>query len=144
MTAEPSVSGQSPEERIRQEHSNLKALLERVEATTDLSGLRDLVVDLRGMLGRHFVTEEEPDGFYESVAASAPHLAVRIERLLAEHAAFLADLDELVGRIESCLAGPVAELRRDAAALSKRIREHEQRETDLLSDSVYNDLGGGD
>jgi len=131
-------------DQIALEHKNLRELCDRIESTADLAEIVPQLNALRTLLREHFATEEAPDGFYETVQRTAPHFSARLSRLLDEHKELLVDLDRVAGQAILCLEGPVADVRRQAAELSRRLKAHEQDECDLLSDSIYSDIGGGD
>jgi hypothetical protein len=127
--------------QIRDEHARLKELLMRIAATRELTSLLPFLEDLRGLLVSHFAREEAED------ALGPAALRSRLERvareILAEHGVFLRDLDRLLEQ------GRLARETRDAVfagveELSRRLREHEVKEDELLLDLADTDLGGGD
>jgi hypothetical protein len=78
------------------------------------------------------------------VGASAPHLAAPVAGLIEEHGECLEALDRLIEAGRRCLDGPVAEVRRGVAEVSRRLHAHEAAETELLAGAVYEEVGGGD
>ncbi len=129
---------------ILEEHRRIREMAERIEASRDLHQLLDGLTEFRALLEQHFLTEEAPDGFYDSVRMAAPRNLMKIDKLKAEHETFLANLDRVRHRIRACLDGPLAEIFRDAGALAQALRDHEGREDALLIDIIYTDLGQGD
>ncbi|HMB67831.1 MAG TPA: hemerythrin domain-containing protein [bacterium] len=127
--------------QIREEHARLKELLARIGATGDLPGLLPLLEDLRDLLASHFAREEAEDAIGPAVLSS--RLRNLAQEILAEHAVFLRDLDRLIEQ------GREARETRDAVFsgmenLSRRLREHEAKEDELILDLAETDLGGGD
>ena len=88
--------------------------------------------------------EETAEGLYNMIRSMAPRLLGRMAQLEKEHQTFLDDIDLLGTRARECLAGPVAEVLREAQALTRRLRKHEAAEDEVLLDTLYNDLGQGD
>lgn len=128
---------------IDQQHHDLRALVERVMQTRDLSRLAPLLEQLRAELATHFALEEGTDGLVETITEYAPRHLRHLERLMDEHQAFLDVLDELIQRCRGLADGPAAVLFADLDQLAKGLREHEVAETSLLTESVLRDLGGG-
>ena len=87
------------------------------------------------------VGEEAPGGFFDSVRGAAPRFGATIEALREDHRLFLKDVDALATGARACLAGPVAEVLKQAAELGRRLRDHETREGEVLLDALYDDVG---
>lgn len=130
-------------EEILTDHRQIRDVAKVVESTSDLSVLLKRLAEFRGLLERHFVVEEAPDGFYETLRINAPRHIAKIDQMKREHSAFLADLDRVIARVKVCLAAK-GEVLREAQALTRRLWDHETREDSLLLDSIYTDLGQGD
>lgn len=130
--------------RIAQQHKELRDTLARVIETTNLERLIPLLEDLRHQLRVHFADEEGEGGLADAIGESAPRHMRAVEVLFDEHREFLQTLGGLIERCQALLLGPKAEILRDVQSLSERLHEHEARETDLLTDSVYTDVGTGD
>ncbi len=143
MAASEKEKAISTSESLLEEHRELRELMETICATSDLSVMLPLLDELKDELKEHFATEEAPGGFGTVVSESAPHKASVVDHLFAEHKEFLISVQRLHEAVENCLAGPVAEVRTAAALLKRRLRKHEAQENELLSDSLYTDLGGG-
>ncbi len=94
-------------------------------------------------MAEHFEEEEAPDGFPQ-IIETAPHHARTLEHLFEEHKTILVTLQNITTNALTCLHGPMAAVRRDVATLCETLRTHESTETDLLTDSVYQDIGSGD
>jgi len=134
-------SGQGSKDQIAHEHGVLKETLGRMEKTYDLKVLVPMLQEFRTRLEVHFTREEAPSGFHEIIGDTAPHLLAYLQRLFDEHRELLVEVDRLSEKARVCLEGPLAEVMRDVAALSQRIQVHEARETSLLGDAMYTDLG---
>lgn len=144
MKEQPSgLESGSPGSRveIHDEHVALRDTLGKMERTSDLSVLLPMLRDLRTRIEVHFAREEAPSGFHEIIGESAPHLLSYLQRLFEEHRELVTDLEALTEKARICLEGPVADVLKDMAAFSQRIQVHEARETSLLGDAMYTDLG---
>ncbi len=132
---------QAPRDQIAHEHSALKESLGRMEKTSDLRVLVPMLEEFRMRLEIHFTREEAPSGFHEIIGDTAPHLLANLQRLLDEHRELLAQVNRVSEKARACLDGPLAEVMREVTALSQRVQVHEARETSLLGDAMYTDLG---
>jgi hypothetical protein len=128
---------------IEQEHRMLGEILGKLVASDEITRLRPLLGDLRGLLVSHFAREEAEDGFYRMVEESGPHLLPKVQSILDEHETFLTDVDRLINEVDATLAGPVARIRRGIRTLAGGLETHEAQESELLSDAFYTELGGG-
>ena len=110
-------------------------------------GLGQLAQSLRTLrftLEVHFCSEEAPDGFFDMVRERAAAYVSRVEQLRQEHVVLLRETELILDRIRACVAGPVAEIMRQAGALADRIERHEATENDLLGEAMSTDVGAGD
>jgi hypothetical protein len=139
--AEPA---QSAEDKVVEQHRRIRGLLNQLDTTTDLRLMVPLLQELRILLDEHFEQEEAADGFPQMIADPAPHHARALEELFEEHKTLLANLDDVIEKALFCLEGPLANVRRSVTALCEQLRAHEETETELLTDTVYTDLGIGD
>jgi hypothetical protein len=130
-------------EGVVSDHRRIREVTTLLLATSDLGGLLKLLAELRGLLERHFVAEEAPDGFYDTMRLAAPRNTGKIDRLKREHSALMTDLERLMAKAKLCLEGK-GEVLREASDLTRRLRDHECQEDNLLVDTVYSDLGQGD
>jgi|GEM_PF-1085639 len=137
-SASPPVSG----EQIHEEHRHLRELLERIGGTRELEPLLDLLGELNGALEIHFEHEEAPGGLHDVIDSSAPHLLERVDALFDEHRRCLEELERLRAAARATLDGPIAEVLRGVDALCRMLHEHEAAETEILSESLYDELGG--
>lgn len=146
MDSATTSEGLRPEarQRIEREHEALRTLLGRVEETDDLQRLLDLLGELKTALADHFDSEEALNGLHAVIDRTAPHKQNALDELFEEHRAFLTRVDELAGGARRCLEGPMKEVVDGARELARRLREHEERETELFLDANYIEYGGGD
>jgi hypothetical protein len=146
MSSDPTRSdeAQAARQRIHDEHRQLKALLETVSSARDLTTLVPLLVELRPLLGSHFAHEEAADGLREAVTGPHPRLDERVDAILAEHRTFLDDLGDILERSREVQNVTIPNLLLDVADLTRRLHDHEIRETELLTDAMYTDLGDKD
>jgi Hemerythrin HHE cation binding domain len=129
---------------IETQHRELREMVAAIEATGELMQLVPLLEALRTQLQAHFAGEERADGgLVEAVGASAPRHLRRLDELLGEHARLLEAVDELIARGRTLVNGAVRDLVRDTRAVSRQLERHEARETELLTDAIYADIGGG-
>ena len=138
----PSVTG--IDEQIVAEHRRIRDLTRQLDETSELRELLTRLAQLRVELVAHFLREEEVEGLFNMIRSMAPRLLGRMAQLETEHYTFLDDIDVLGARARACLTGPVAEVLREAHALTRRLRNHEAAEDEVLLDTLYNDLGQGD
>ncbi len=130
--------------RVEEQHRQLRQTLAQVEATSDLALLLTLLRRLRTQLREHFADEEGDGGLADAVMDSAPERLRRLDALFAEHREFLDATDELIARVDTILNRTEAQVLGDVHALARRLHDHEARETELLTDAVFTDTGGGD
>ncbi len=129
-------------EQILDTHCKVREMTRRLEQVTDLVELQARLQAFRSLLVPHFAEEEAPDGFFDLVRAETSRHLAKVRELENEHDALLHEIDTLAERARACLAGPVAEILRQSAELAQRVREHEARESALLVDALYVDVGG--
>ena len=130
-------------DQIADEHKALEESLGRLEKTTDPHLLLPRLEKLRSQLEHHFAGEEASGGIRRDVTSNAPYLLGALDKIFDEHREFLGDIDALHVKIRDCVEGPVAEILESISALARRLRAHEVRETELLSDVYYTDFGEG-
>jgi hypothetical protein len=138
---------------ILDEHRRLRAAVARLhEALTtpaSYAALRESLaaglLGLRRQLEGHFAAEER-EGVFEHIEERVPEAAPQCARLRREHVDLLARLDELGGRMPPA-AAPVGTLGAWAEAVRgalDALTDHEQRENDLLLDSLEPGAGAPD
>jgi hypothetical protein len=148
-TAERSMTGARDEVRdqVLEDHGQILGLVRRIEGARDVAGLLRGLQEFRSVLEGHFLAEEAPDGFYETVREVARRHLDLVAELESEHQTFLADIDRIAGLAQACLGDdpgdPAAEVFRQAMELTRRVHAHERREIEVLMDEMYTDLGQG-
>lgn len=131
-------------EQIVEEHKALADSVDRLEKSTDPHQVLPRLEKLRGQLVHHFEGEEAPGGLRADVRRSAPYLLPSVEKVFSEHREFLDEIDALHDKAEALLRGPLAEILDGVTVLTRKLRDHEMRESELLSDVYYNDYGSAD
>lgn len=144
MTGEPpNQASRETRDAIQREHESLRGLLARIEQTTQLADLVPLVERLHEELVEHFETEERPEGLHAAIENREPRYERALHVILDEHKEFLALAADVLSRAKICLAQKETILR-DVLRLATRLHDHEARETELLADTYYIDLGRDD
>ena len=117
--------------------------------TEQSSELRALMRQLHQQVKYRFHLEEAL-GYMEDVVQVAPRLCRKAESLRSEHQQLLDQLQELVELAHATLLEKPASLKeiipiRDSfASFHQQFQAHEAGENDLIIDSLYFDIGGGD
>ena len=141
MSSETTAKTGDARRRITDEHEVLRSSLERLRDLTDLPSVITSLQSLRPRLVEHFQSEEAEDGLHHVVSENAAHLLPSVQRVFEEHRQFLADIDRLTSDAVECWEGPVARILQGIRNLCDHLHEHEILETELLTESVYTDLG---
>lgn len=137
-------------EKIKQEHDMLRDKLRQIHsalavqemAPQELSGLLN---EFQSALAVHFSNEEESEGFFESVTAHSPRLALQAGQLCIEHEALMQKATELC-RFAGAGSPSLAwwrELSSRCHEFSRQLMHHESDEGQLLQQAYQEDLGGG-
>lgn len=129
--------------QIDEEHRELRKTLEALERGGQPHEIASLVERLQHQLEHHFEEEEGPEGLAQTAQTSIPQNARLLEHLFDEHRAFLSRTSTLRNRLEGVEAA-LARIQEDVVTLCGDLRRHEARETQLLTDSVFLDIGPGD
>lgn len=134
-------------EAMEREHAELGRQLRNVFEATKASNLwgarlAPCLESIRGHLLEHFRFEEQ-DGYMEAVVQSQPHQKKIVERLLEEHRALDATLQELIAtaRTTAELGAPFAEKIKEWL---DRMHRHEAEENRLVLTNVNQDEGTKD
>ncbi len=110
--------------------------------------LIDKLCQLRDQLALHFALEEAY-GYFEDPVDVAPRLGMQADRLRAEHKGLYLDFCELVDRAERMFydeqhAALALWIGPDFLDFDRRLRRHEERETELIFAAYDDDIGVGD
>lgn len=137
--------------KILSEHQHLRALLKALEQHLQqpgesdvwLTGLRDMLAGLVDVCSEHFKLEEEAE-LHVQLREQSPRLASRLEKLLAEHARILAELQKLVADLATPSAAPgqTERLKQQVSSALEEVRQHERAENEVMMDAYWDDLGG--
>ena len=101
------------------------------------------LVELEADFGEHVDLTEGPDGLYQALLATAPHLASSVTRLTDEHTQIKDSIDRLLAsRVGPVDIGDVDAIRESATTLLGRLSGHRQRGADLVYDAYQTDIGG--
>lgn len=131
-------------DQVLVEHREILMSAQRLGGSPDLPELLRRLEEFRALLTPHFQEEEKPDGFFDLIRTRSGRHLGRVRDLENEHRILVAAVDGLTARAQECLAGPVAEILRQAGDLARRLSEHEARENALLIDALYVDIGEED
>jgi Hemerythrin HHE cation binding domain len=104
--------------------------------------LRTRLIRTRHDLVDHFHSEER-GGYFASIRNREPRLNHTLDQLAGEHCTLLRSLDDILADLER----PHAVMDQVVAKVqgwSRKVREHEIREDDVLQDAFAQDLGGAD
>ena len=129
-------------------HAALLRDLQDLESAIGLSAnasLRYLIARLRATrahIQEHFSFEEQ-NGYMDVVWKREPRLERAIDDLAREHAQLRASLDKMIEQA-STAAGIDDGLRENIYAWLTHVRQHEERENDLVQDAFELDIGTTD
>jgi hypothetical protein len=142
VPAEPVPFETESKQRIQDEHRWLAELVGALESTRDLARVRVQLAELASMLRSHFELEEGEGGLHDVVGEQAGHRLAALQRLMAEHAEILVQVEQLRIAVGDCLDGPVRRVLSSVGELVARLRRHEADEEELFADAFWSDLGG--
>ncbi len=126
---------EKPGERLEDEHHSITECIRTLEQTMSLPDVERMAEELEAALDEHFAFEESSDdGLPALVRDHAPVLFGRCERLMGEHPAIRAAAERLAKLAHETIA--------QKEHLIELIRVHEREEADLLSQALYEDIGG--
>ena len=136
------------------EHSDLFQLVSRAKTAfadtgRPLAKRREFAVatieSLRAHLHEHF-TQEEQGGFLEEAVTRIPRLGHRMEEILKQHPALLAELDRLTAALADSrlIEADWLKIGRQFAAFVDHLQAHERSENAVVQEGYNEDLGLGD
>ncbi len=141
MTTRGERSIADTKDQVQEAHRKIQQATRGIATARTLVELLQRLQEFRLLIAPHFTDEEKPDGFFDLIRArSSRHLGT-VKQLENEHQALLGEVDGLAEQARACLAGPVAHILKEAADLARRLSEHEARESMLLVDALYIDIG---
>jgi len=137
-------------ERIRQEHDELRNLLRRVhqaleDDTSSHVQITAMLQDLSEHVAVHF-QQEETEGFFDQIVRDAPRLVSHVDALRADHTKLL---ETMYGMKQQAAKRDDSESWRTGLAaafhsFSKQLMNHESKENELLLDAYGTDIGSKD
>jgi hypothetical protein len=135
-------------QELWQSFADLRQRCSRPIATGMCRHLVDWLSELRDQLALHFALEEAY-GYFDEPLHVAPQLAEKAESIRCEHQELYIEFSELVDRAERMFfAGQTAALAVWIGPrfldFDARIRDHEERENELICDAFESDIGVGD
>lgn len=152
----PDDRGASTADRIAEEHHRIFKAVGELEGFLGagavmspdnwVSTITRRLGELGEGLAPHFRFERE-SALQSEVPDRVPHLAAKLERLMAEHQTFLTELGAIIAAGRSALDPDDALVRQLSArtgALLSNLRRHESEENDILAAAFQDDLGVGD
>lgn len=128
---------------IATEHRELRRTVDLLENAHEAHLIASLLTHLQGQLAAHFAEEEGDDGLAAIVRHSAPQHLVHLDRLFHEHRDFETRIGDLTERF-AAISRELEEVRGAVMDLCRALRDHEERESSLLTEAVYTDIGPGD
>ncbi len=126
--------------RIVDEHRQISGLLGQLAKANDADTIASVAGALYDLLCEHLPHEESETGLRAAVLGASPHLYERLDAILAEHPALLKSVLKL--RDEASVGGDVDALSAAAAGVVAALRDHEARESQLMSAALWEDVGG--
>jgi hypothetical protein len=123
------------EKAVHDDHRRLEQLVARLQAVTDPPALFSAAEVLRQALIAHFVHEEHPGGFYDSLKVAVPQHREELAQLMLEHH----HITVAVWRLRHHARLPAARqenLRRELFQLVKKLQDHEKREDEMTREAL--------
>ena len=130
--------------------SLLRVIDEDFTDTVKVTEDNELVVDHLAWLGdlvaERFI-REELSGQLDSVVMEAPYLSRKVDKIRSEHQELFSEVCDLCDKAERSICADsfgrtCPQLAADFHAFMRRLRRHEERETELIQESCMRDLGG--
>lgn len=119
--------------------NSVTALLSTLREAS-LARLSEELGEVLPYLAEHFRDEQDPDGLFESLRETAPHVDSRLRELEAEHGAILDAGRNLLATVQACLRLRVAAERAREEFVAS-LKRHSETELNLLQDAYQLDLG---
>ena len=139
---------------IKDDNHDLKLLLDKItplvlHQQTAMNHWPELIIligDLRDQLALHF-SLEEAYGYFDDAVVSSPQLSVTAESLRSEHPQLFSRILDLADQaLEICSDShdQVSQFIRRLADFRSAFERHEEKELQLILDSLEDELGVGD
>ena len=108
-----------------------------------LQGVDVALVELEADFRAHVELTEGPNGLYQALRATAPHLAGTAARLTDEHTRIKHSMASLLtSRAGTLDIDDVDAIRESATTFLGTLSRHRQRGADLVYDAYQTDIGG--
>jgi len=135
-------------QELWQSFAELRHRCSRPVAPAMCRHLVDWLCELRDQLALHFALEEAY-GYFDEPLHVAPQLGEKADKLRSEHRDLYSEFSSLVDQAEKMFfAGQLAALALWVAPefleFDARLRDHEERENELIYDAFDSDIGVGD
>ncbi|MCA9726297.1 MAG: hemerythrin domain-containing protein [Candidatus Eisenbacteria bacterium] len=127
------------QDEILHEHASLKELLKRLEAAATLEQMEKDLQRLEALLRDHFAAEEER--LFPKLLDEAPQHDAFVKGLIEEHTKMIRHVVELRAAVEPGADFPTVVS--DSAGLVAELRNHEERENEVILDTFFRDTGIG-
>jgi hypothetical protein len=130
-------------ESLHQTLGELRTLLENRESTAKVA---IALAEFANQVQAHFVHEEEPEGFFDSVIDQAPRLKTRADALLEEHAAMSRELKKLRRHAKHGVVSDEwwSQLNAEFESFWQLFCQHERSENELVQEAFHDDIGSKD
>ena len=119
---------------LEKEHARVMKLLGRLREEASGKQVLSLLEELRTLLIVHFAREQLPDGFYDALGDLAESRRDELDRLIADHAAILSELNGLLADARDAPVVDETNLLNRVAALLEKLDGHEHREHRFATD----------
>jgi hemerythrin-like domain-containing protein len=135
-------------EMLKHIASALRATMQWEPASDDISRKLGSLRFISQSFGRHLdhvMVLEEYDGYMNVVTESYPEYTERTEKLRCDHDRFRDTLGRINYQLERLSPADVAAFQQTCASLAKLledINDHNQRETELIQEAFFDDVGG--
>lgn len=90
----------------------------------------------------HIHVTESADGLFDEIRDREPRLAVKIDRLIAEHVELRKTIAGLLSELVSSDPAKVEDLREEILVTLGKLARHRQRGADVLYEAYWGDVGG--
>lgn len=123
------------EKVIEQDHVEIRQMLETLRTSTDMAELTTVLGELTAALSLHFLKEEQPQGFFESLMDCVPERHGEVSALQREHERIRQSLERLCRTAGQPGMNHVA-VHAAASGLVQALAEHERREHELAQQAL--------
>ena len=126
---------------LENEHRRVMKIVDRLSVHDSMSGLLQMLDELRTLLIVHFAREQLPDGFYDALGDRAEDRHDEIQSLIADHGAILSTLNALLEDATTVDPDVEADVLERVGKLVDQLHDHELREHHFTEEVMKK--GGG-